>query len=221
MTVGDVAGPHRLVIFDCDGVLVDSERLTVEIEARVLTEMGWPISADEVARRFVGRSSSDDLAEIEQQLGPERTLEFDRVSTDEVVAAFRDRLEAIPGVRALVEALEARGVRTCVASSGSHRKMQLTLGVTNLLALFEGRIFSAAEVARGKPWPDLFLHAAASMGAEPAACAVVEDSVYGVQAARAAGMVCYGFAGGLTLADALLAAGAIVFHEMRELEHLV
>jgi beta-phosphoglucomutase-like phosphatase (HAD superfamily) len=102
----------RLVIFDCDGVLVDSERLTVEVESRVLTELGWPISPDDVARRFAGRSSDDNLAEIEQHLGPEHTRDFDRISTDQIVAAFHDRLEAIPGVRELVEALHERGVLT-------------------------------------------------------------------------------------------------------------
>jgi beta-phosphoglucomutase-like phosphatase (HAD superfamily) len=99
--------------------------------------------------------------------------------------------------------------------------MQLTLGLTGLLSLFEGRIFSASDVERGKPWPDLFIHAAATMGVDPADCVVVEDSVHGVRAARAAGMTCFGFAGGLTPADALSMAGAIVFHEMHELERLV
>ena len=109
------------------------------------------------------------------------------------------------------------GIPTCVASSGSHDRMRRTLGLTGLHGRFAGRIFSATEVARGKPAPDLFLHAAHRMGVHPSRCAVVEDSVYGVRAAVAAGMTAYGFAGGLTAADALGAAGAVVFEEMADL----
>lgn len=210
-------GDGRLVIFDCDGVLVDSERLTVVVEARMLTEMGWPITADEVVRKFVGGSSEAMLAEIEEHLGVELTAEFDRRSSDEIAAAFRRELRAVDGVRELVEALDAHGVATCVASSGSHRKMELTLGLTGLRPLFDGRIYSASEVARGKPWPDLFLHAARSMGAEPEQCIVIEDSINGARAAVAAGMTCYGFAGGLTDRDDLVGNGAIPFDAMAEL----
>lgn len=210
--------PLELVIFDCDGVLVDSERLTVEIEARTLGEMGWPITVEEVVRRFVGRSSDDMLREVEQHLGVERTLEFDRVSTEAIVAAFRTRLQPVDGVRALIDRLQARGVLTCVASSGSHRKMELTLGLTGLASLFDGRIFSSSEVARGKPWPDLFLHAAAGMGVGVDGCVVIEDSANGVRAAVAAGMTCFGFAGGLTRREDLVEAGAIVFDTMDELQ---
>jgi len=120
------------MIFDCDGVLVDSERLTVEVESRVLTEMGWDLSVDEVVQRFVGRSSDYMLGEVQRRFGPERTAEFDRVTTDEIAEAFRTRLQAIDGVERLIRGLHEAGVATCVASSGSYRKMELTLGVTNL-----------------------------------------------------------------------------------------
>lgn len=209
----------ELMIFDCDGVLVDSERLAVEVESRVLREMGWDLSADEVVRRFVGRSSEFMLSEVERRLGAERTVEFDNVTTDEIVDAFRTRLRAIDGVEHLIRALSGAGVATCVASSGSYRKMDLTLGVTQLGDLFDGRIYSASEVENGKPAPDLFLHAAGQMGFAPEACAVIEDSVHGVAAAVAAGMVCYGFAGGLTSAEVLEGAGAISFDTMDELRH--
>lgn len=212
------APPIDLVIFDCDGVLVDSERLTVVVEARMLTELGWPVTVEDVARRFLGGSSEVMLAEIEQHLGAELTAEFDRRSTDEIVAAFHDELRPVDGVRELVEALGHAGVPTCIASSGSHRKMDLTLGITGLRPLFEGRIYSGSEVERGKPAPDLFLHAARSMGADPGRCAVVEDSVNGVRAAVAAGMTCYGFAGGLSERSDLFDAGAIVIDAMNELE---
>jgi HAD superfamily hydrolase (TIGR01509 family) len=217
----DVIEQLGLVIFDCDGVLVDSERLTVAVEARMLTEMGWPITDDEVVRRFVGGSSDAMLAEIERHLGPELTAEFDRRSTDEIIAAFNAELAPIEGVHTLVEALHQADVPTCIASSGSHRKMDLTLGLTGLRPLFEGRIFSGSEVERGKPWPDLFLHAARSMGVEPDRCVVIEDSINGARAAIAAGMRCYGFGGGLSRSDELAATGAIVFDTMVALQTLL
>lgn len=214
----DATAHLGLVIFDCDGVLVDSERLTVAVEARMLTEMGWPITVDEVVRRFVGGSSDAMLTEIEHHLGPDLTAEFDRRSTEEIIATFHAELQPVPGVRALVEALDRADVPTCVASSGSHRKMDLTLGLTGLHPLFEGRIHSASEVERGKPWPDLFLHAARSMRVDHRRCVVIEDSINGARAAIAAGMTCYGFGGGLTVRDELEATGAIVFDTMPELQ---
>lgn len=217
----DDAPPVDLVIFDCDGVVVDSERLTVAVEARMLTELGWPITVEEVVRRFVGGSSESMLAEIEQHLGAELAAEFDRRSTEEIVAAFHAELRPVDGVRELVEALDRADVPTCIASSGSHRKMDLTLGITGLRPLFEGRIYSGSEVARGKPAPDLFLHAARSMGVEPGRCAVVEDSINGVRAAVAAGMTCYGFAGGLSAPSDLADAGAVVFDTMDDLAPLL
>jgi HAD superfamily hydrolase (TIGR01509 family) len=119
------------------------------------------------------------------------------------------------------EALDQISVPTCVASSGSHDKIRFTLGHTGLYGRFEGRIFSGYEVANGKPAPDLFLHAAASMGAEPARCAVVEDTLYGVMAARAAGMRAFGYAGGLTRPERLAGHGTVVFDDMRRLPRLL
>lgn len=217
----DAAPPIELVIFDCDGVLVDSERLTVAVEARMLAELGWPITVEEVVRRFVGGSSEAMLAEIERRLGAELTAEFDQRSTEEIVAAFHAELRPIDGVRELVEALGHAEVPTCIASSGSHRKMDLTLGITRLRPLFEGRIYSGSEVERGKPAPDLFLHAASSMGVVPDRCTVVEDSINGVRAAVAAGMTCYGFAGGLSERSDLSDAGAIAFDTMDELARVL
>lgn len=206
-----------LVIFDCDGVLVDSERLTVVVEARLLTELGWPNTPDDITRRFVGGPSSVMLAEVERHLGAEVTARFDELSTAEVYAAFERELTAVPGVEDVITALAARRTPMCVASSGSHAKLRKTLGLTGLYDRFEGRIFSASEVEHGKPAPDLFLYAARRMGVEPARCVVVEDSVVGVRGAVAAGMTAYGFAGGLTAAKDLAAAGAVVFHEMGDL----
>lgn len=206
-----------LVIFDCDGVLVDSERLTVGVEARVLTELGWPLTADEVVERWMGRTSAHQLDEIERRLGTVAMREYDERSTAEVLQAFAAELRSIDGVEELLDHLERCGLPVCVASSGSHERMRHTLGLTGLHDRFDGRIFSATEVAHGKPAPDLFLHAAAWMGVEPTECVVIEDSVYGVRAAVAAGMTVYGYAGGLTSRAALAADGAILFDTMHDL----
>jgi HAD superfamily hydrolase (TIGR01509 family) len=208
----------ELVIFDCDGVLVDSERLAVRIDVRVLAELGWVLSEREVIERFVGRSHEFMVAEIEAHLGrrlaPDWEDPFQRLYRE----AFAAELTPVAGV---VEALDAITLATCVASSGSHEKMRYTLGLTGLWDRFAGRIFSASEVARGKPAPDLFLHAARAMGVDPGACAVVEDSRYGVEAARAAGMLALGFAGGLTAAEHLQGPGTLVFSDMRALPRLL
>jgi HAD superfamily hydrolase (TIGR01509 family) len=209
------------VVFDCDGVLVDTERLTVGVEARVLTELGWPVTPEEVVERWMGRSSASQLAELADRLGAERAREFDERTTAELHDVFERELTAVDGVLDLVTVLHEAGVPTCVASSGTHDRMRRTLGVTGLHPLFEGRVFSATEVPRGKPAPDLFLHAAATMGADPGRCAVVEDSVYGVRAGVAAGMRVYGYAGGLTPARALAEAGATTFDAMAELAPLL
>jgi HAD superfamily hydrolase (TIGR01509 family) len=127
----------------------------------------------------------------------------------------------LTAVEGISDALDAITQLTCVASSGTHEKMRHTLGRTGLYRRFEGRVFSATEVARGKPAPDLFLHAAAAMGVPPAACVVVEDSQYGAQAARAAGMRCFGYAGGLTPVHRLKGPDTVVFDDMRKLPALL
>jgi HAD superfamily hydrolase (TIGR01509 family) len=212
---------YELVIFDCDGVLVDSERLTVAVEARLLTELGWSRTPEDVVDSFLGRSSAEMLAEVEKRLGAEATRVFDERSTAEVHAAFETDLIAVPGVEDVVQWLGHHHTASCVASSGSHEKMRKTLALTGLYGHFEGRIFSAQDVGLGKPAPDLFLYAAAQMGIDPKRCAVIEDSVYGVQAAVRAGMTAFGFAGGLTDAAALDDAGAVVFNEMVKLPGLL
>jgi HAD superfamily hydrolase (TIGR01509 family) len=133
-------------------------------------------------------------------------------------AAFDAELTPVDGV---VEALDRIATPTCVASGASHETLRLTLGLAGLYRRFEGRIFSASEVAEGKPAPDLFLHAAARMGAEPAACAVVEDSRYGVEAARAAGLLAFGYTGGLTPPERLAGPRTVLFDDMRRLPDLL
>jgi HAD superfamily hydrolase (TIGR01509 family) len=207
-----------LVILDCDGVLVDSEPISVRLDVVVLGKLGWHLTEAEIAERFVGRSHEYMVGEIEAAIG--RPLPADW--HDELHALYREAFEAeLAPVDGVVEALDRLATPTCVASSSSHERLRLTLGLTGLLGRFEGRIFSATDVANGKPAPDLFLHAAASMGADPARCAVVEDSRYGVEAARAAGMHAFGYAGGLTPAARLAGPSTTVFHHMRDLPELL
>ncbi|AKV85376.1 haloacid dehalogenase [Microbacterium sp. CGR1] len=210
-------GPIDLVIFDCDGVLVDSERLSIEVDRRVLADLGWELSSDEIVHRFVGRSAAYFRSAIESFLGSPLPDDWEATYQPWYVAAFAE-LIAVDGVeRALDEIVTA----TCVASSGTHAKIRRTLGMTGLLPRFEGRIFSVDDVVVGKPAPDLFLHAADRLGLHPEHCAVVEDSRFGVRAARAAGMRVYGYAGGLTPAEWLEQEGAVVFADMRDLPDLL
>lgn len=217
---GPAATPVELVIFDCDGVLVDSERLAVRIEAQLLTDLGWPITEAEIVERFMGRSDAYMLGEIERELGrpaPDWTPRYQSA----LEQAFHDELTAVPGIVEALDALDAAGLPTCVASSGTHDKMRLTLGLTGLYDRFDGRISSATEVRHGKPAPDLFLLAAQRAGAEPERCVVVEDSVSGVKAARAARMRCVGYAGGLTAPERLAGPDTVVIEHFGDLPALV
>jgi HAD superfamily hydrolase (TIGR01509 family) len=213
-----VRPPISLVIFDCDGVLVDTERIAVRIDVIVLAELGWPMTEAEVVERFMGRSDEEMTAEIEAHLGRRLPASWEAPFRHLYRQAFEAELEPVAGV---VEALDAIAIPTCVASSGTHEKIRFTLGLTGLYERFAGRIFSVGDVARGKPAPDLFLHAAGRMGVPPAQCAVVEDSRYGVEAARAAGMRAFGYAGGLAPKGALAGPQTIVFEDMRELPGLL
>ncbi|MFI9809136.1 HAD family hydrolase [Streptomyces sp. NPDC052301] len=210
--------PIELVIFDCDGVLVDSERIAARVQVTLGAQLGWPLTEDEVVARFIGRSHAAIREQVAERLGHETAAvwaeRFERLHREAVDAG-------IAPVEGLLEALEEITLPTCVASSGSHEKMRHTLGRTGLYERFEGRIHSSTEVARGKPAPDLFLYAAERMGVAPAACVVVEDSRPGVRAARAAGMRALGYAGGLTPVEHLEGPGTVVFHDMRKLPALL
>jgi HAD superfamily hydrolase (TIGR01509 family) len=201
-----------LVIFDCDGVLVDSERLAVRTEAEILTGLGWPLTEAEIVERFVGTSAAYMHQEIQQQLG--RRVDWDAEFETQYRQVFERELAPVPGV---IEALDCIPIPTCVASSGSHERMRFTLGLTGLFDRFQGRIFSVDDVSQGKPAPDIFLHAAEKMGTPPHRCAVVEDSVSGVTAGLAAGMAVFAFAGGVTDSAQLSIDTAVIFEDMRDL----
>lgn len=215
--------PFDLIIFDCDGVLVDSEVISCRVHAEVLTRHGYPITADEVLARFLGRSALAASREVEAELGRPLPDDFDAQLKAALFEEFAVSLQAVPHV---AEALAAIAAPICVASSGTPDKIRTSLTRTGLLPQLAPHIFSATQVAHGKPAPDLFLFAATQMGAEPSRCLVIEDSVPGITAARAAGMTAFGFSGGSHCrtghAETLIAAGARAsFDDMRQLPEMI
>ncbi|MBB5047669.1 HAD superfamily hydrolase (TIGR01509 family) [Rhodopseudomonas rhenobacensis] len=212
-----------LVIFDCDGVLVDSEIISCRVYAQALSRYGYPITADQVHDRFLGRSSRETRLEVERELGRMLPDDFQAQLNAELFGELETSLEPMPHID---EALDAILQPVCVASSGPLQKISVSLNRVGLTQRFAPHIFSATQVNRGKPAPDLFLYAAMQMGAEPSRCLVVEDSVAGVTAARAAGMVALGFAGGSHCrpghGESLRHAGAQAsFVDMRQLYDII
>jgi HAD superfamily hydrolase (TIGR01509 family) len=205
------------VIFDCDGVLVDTEHISNRVLADLLSEAGLPTTFEHCMRDYRGRAMESVLALATQRLGGPLPADLSDRYYAQVEAVFARELQPVPGI---VGALDRIALPSCVASSGPHHKMAVTLRRTGLWERFEGRIFSASEVEHGKPAPDLFLHAARRMGFDPAATAVVEDSVPGIEAARAAGMRALAFARH-TDPELLAAAGGEPFADMAELPGLL
>jgi HAD superfamily hydrolase (TIGR01509 family) len=205
------------VIFDCDGVLVDSEPVGNAVLAELISELGIRTTREQAIATYMGRSMASCLAMLEERLGEPPPADFADRYRARVEAGWRRELKPVPGVVAALDAIE---LPSCVASSGEDERVRLTLGLTGLLPRFEGRIFSATEVEHGKPAPDLFLHAAERMGFDPATTAVVEDTVPGARAGRAAGMRVLGFARLVSAAD-LAAAGGEPFDDMRLLPGLL
>jgi HAD superfamily hydrolase (TIGR01509 family) len=189
----------KAIVWDCDGVLVDSERINNEVFAALVTRAGVPTTYAESVARYMGRSTAECVADVEERLG--RPTGFDLAA--EYHRTVRERhhtdLAAVPGARDLLDRLRERGTPVCVASSGTPEEIAHRLELTGLAGYFGDRVYSASMVARGKPAPDLFLYAAARLGVEPTDCVLVEDSPFGVRGGRAAGMTVVGYA---ALADA-------------------
>ena len=201
-----------LVIFDCDGVLVDSEIVAARLEAEAITELGLPMTAETICRRFAGTTTREVWQTLERELGRPLPVGFFEAHLEHVRDVFARELEAIPGARTALERIGADGIPYCVASSTRLPSLLTNLATAGLADLVDGHVFSASQVKRAKPAPDVFLFAASQMGADPADCVVIEDSVAGVTAARRARMRVIGFIGGGHVGeghdDRLRAAGA-------------
>jgi len=205
-----------LVIWDCDGVLVDSERIAIRTESQILTELGWPLTEADVIELFVGRSSAYMQSVIEEHIG--RPVDWRGQFVRRLREATERELVPVEGVIAALDAIDIPG---CVASSSSHEMLNFKLGLTALAQRFAGRIFSADDVAHGKPDPAVFLFAASSLGVAPDRCAVIEDSVSGVDAGLAAGMTVFAFGGGVTSPQKLQRDGVVIFDAMSQLPELL
>jgi len=211
--------PLRLVIFDCDGVLIDSEGLSSQVVASAVSELGWEMTPAESEVRFLGMSLVDMVPVIEGRLGRPVPAGWQDALAAQMVARLADEAVAIEGAEAVLEATSALGLAWRVASNSSHEEMVVKFTATGLFDRVAGRLHSYRDVPRGKPAPDLFLAAAATGGVPPEACVVVEDSVPGITGARAAGMDVLGFAPGKT-GSALAQAGAAVVGSLAELPAL-
>jgi HAD superfamily hydrolase (TIGR01509 family) len=209
--------PFELVIFDCDGVLVDSEGISNRILCDMLNELEVNYTLEETVKQFKGRSMQSCYEIIETERGKPMPPVFDRQFRVRTFDAFKKELKPIAGIHATLRNIS---IPVCVASSGPHEKIRHNLTLTDLLDKFDGRIFSASDVANGKPAPDLFLHAAKTLGVAPDRCAVVEDSPLGVRAGVAAGMTVFGYAADSD-PDQLRLAGAHVFMNMSQLPGLL
>ena len=209
----------QLVIFDCDGVLVDSEMLSAGVLMGMMTEEGFPLSEEAFRSDFLGRSFAAAKLRVQERFGRPLPEDFEGRYRDRLFAVLEAELKPMDGVAAVLAALT---VPFCLATSSSPRRLALSLRAAGLSQFFEGRCFTASEVQRGKPAPDLFLHAAAKLGVEPARCLVIEDSELGVRAGLAAGMEVWHFAGGCHVLAGYRLPGAAKPHrvvaEMRALD---
>ncbi|MHA7775529.1 HAD family hydrolase [Roseibium sp. M-1] len=211
-----------LVIFDCDGVLVDTERLVNANMAAFVTELGYPMTGPDCQRQFMGRTLEDVQRLVEDLSGIKLPSDWpDQVRTRDLIS-FQAGVPAVEGIEAILDDLDGRGVPYCVGSSGRYEKMNMTLGSSGLLPRLKGRLFSAQDCEKGKPAPDVFLLAAKTMGHAPEHCAVIEDSLPGVMAARAAGMRAYAYVEDPACDRAAMReAGAILFDSMDALPDLL
>jgi HAD superfamily hydrolase (TIGR01509 family) len=200
----------HLIIFDFDGVLADSEILSNTVIAEILTELGVPTTLDDSLRLFMGKRFHEVISAVEEAVGHSLPEDFPEFYQNRTLSRFRRDLSLIEGARAYIEAF--LHIPRCIASSSSPDRLKLCLEILDLADYFGPCVYSASEVARGKPYPDIFLHAAERMGADPQTCIVIEDSVNGVQAGVAAGMTVIGLLAGSHIRDGhasrLRAAGA-------------
>lgn len=184
--------PPEMVLFDCDGVLVDSETITAHVLCDNLRRHGLDISQDALVDLFLGGTIMK-LAKEVRQMGVSLPETWVDDVYDEIFAALAADVKVVPGVWAVLDCLDAAGIPYAVGSNGPHRKMDITLGRTGLTERLAGRVYSREDVATPKPAPDIYLRAAADAGILPERCVVIEDSPSGARAGKAAGMVCFGY----------------------------
>ena len=206
-----------LVIFDCDGVLVDSEPISNRVLADLLTEIGLPTTLEQSFQLFLGKSWKDNFLIIQERLGRSPPQELYEIYTERMYQAFEAELKPISGIES---SLDQISLKTCVASSGPHMKIQKTLEITGLLPRFENHIFSADDVEKGKPAPDLFLHACDEMGSKSYSSVVVEDALPGVRSAVSAGMTVLAYTPYGDVNN-FKKHGAITFEDMIELPSIL
>ncbi len=216
--------PVRMVIFDCDGVLIDSEGLTDRVVAAEIGDLGWAITAEEYHRRFLGTSFHDMVPFIETRMRVRLPADWVDRLVDRLIAVFAQEVEPIPGARDALDGVAALGIPWRIASNSSFKEMDAKFARAGWTDLVRGRLHSGADIrargGRGKPAPDIFLEAAAAEGIDPAHCLVIEDSATGARAARAAGMACLGYSADSDGA-ALREAGAIPFRPMHAIPELL
>ena len=208
------------VIFDCDGVIVDSEYPTIELLAQEFADHGLALTPDQIALDFIGGTMAG-VADLARAKGADLPPDWVPAFYEKLYAHLAAGTPLVPGILGVLDRLDARALPYAVGSNGSDRKMQVTLGqYPGLIARFQGRLFSGQTLGKPKPAPDLYWHAAAALGVDPSRCVVVEDSPTGARAARAAGMRCMGYAAA-GHEDGLRAAGADIFYDMAELPGLL
>ena len=208
---------HKCIIFDSDGVLVDSEAISAKIFQEMAVELGVDLDYETALDRFAGTSMKDNKQFVESHITGALPADFEQEFRERTYKAYRTDLRAVPGIHELIEKLQ---VPFCVASSGPVEKIRLNLGLVGLLDQFEGKIFSCYDIGSWKPEPEIYVHAAREMGFEPEECAVIEDSDSGVRAAVAGGFPVYVRTGQKKKAS-FEKLGAVPFQEMKELEVLL
>lgn len=208
---------YKCVIFDCDGVLVDSEGITARVISEITAELGVLMEEAFILKTFMGKSFNDIMVYLENQIAGRLPENFEQHYRQKTFAAFQTDLKPIPGIHQVLENLN---VPFCVASSGPSSKIRHNLSITGLIDKFEDRIFSCYDIKAWKPQPDIFLHAAQTMGFEPKQCAVVEDSPIGVQAAIAGGFDVFIYQGHAQETNSVFQKG-VIFNRMEELQNFL
>ena len=208
---------HKCIIFDSDGVLVDSETLSAKVFQEMALELGFELEFETAVERFAGTSMKENMLFIQENFQGSLPVDFEKEFRERTYKVFKTDLKAVNGIADLIEKL---GIPFCVASSGPIEKIRLNLGLVNLLDHFENKIYSSYDIGSWKPEPGIFLHAAKRMGFEPEECAVIEDSASGIRAAIAGGFKVYALANE-KMKKTFEQLGAIAFENMKELEKLL